>query len=347
MERESFDYRKAGVDIEAGERVVKDIKEMLRSTYRREVLTDIGGFSGLFEFPSQGYNNPVLAAATDGVGTKLKLAFMLNKHDTVGIDAVAMCVNDLIVQGAEPLFFLDYLAMGKLDNAVVKEVISGVAEGCRQAGCALLGGETAEMPGFYSPGEYDLVGFSVGIVDRDKMIEGSSAEPGDAIIGLASSGMHSNGFSLARKVLLEYKGMDLGEYVAELQVTLGEELLRPTKIYVPLVLSLLREFNIKGIANITGGGFELNLPRAFCDNLKAVIDKGSFEVPPIFSLIQREGRVEEKEMYRTFNMGIGMALIVSPKEADNIVQKVKETGWRAWKIGSIMEKEGESPVEFC
>lgn len=284
---ESFDYKKAGVNIDAGEEVVQRIKAMVRTTFRPEVLTDIGGFAGFFRPNLHAFKEPVFAAATDGVGTKLKIAFMLEKHDTVGIDAVAMCVNDLIVQGAEPLFFLDYLAVGKLDVDRATEIIGGVAEGCRRAGCALLGGETAEMPGFYPPGEYDLAGFAVGIAEKEKIITGAHIAPGDILIGVASSGLHSNGFSLVRKVLLEHAGLSLDQFLPELGCTLGEELLKPTIIYVPLILPLLRRYELKGIAHITGGGLELNLPRILPAGVKALLRKKSWEIPPVFSLIQK------------------------------------------------------------
>jgi len=277
------------------------------------------------------------------VGTKLKVAFMLEKHDTIGIDAVAMCVNDLLVQGAYPLFFLDYLAVGKLDLAQVTEIISGVVEGCRLAGCALLGGETAEMPGFYAPGEYDLAGFAVGVVEKEKIITGKSIAPGDVLIGIASNGLHSNGFSLVRKILLEHCGLKLDFSLPGSSCTLGEELLRPTTIYVPLVLPLLEEYNIKGMAHITGGGLELNLPRIFPAGLKGVIQKGCWEIPPIFPFIQECGNVEEREMFRTFNMGIGMVLVVSAESSAGVLRQVNERGGKAWEVGYVAEKEGREP----
>jgi phosphoribosylformylglycinamidine cyclo-ligase len=344
MEGDSFSYKKAGVDIEAGERMVRKIKDMVRSTFRPEVLTEIGGFAGLFK-PNMGrYKEPVFAAATDGVGTKLKLAFMLDKHNTVGIDAVAMCVNDLVVQGAEPLFFLDYLAVGKLEESRSAEIISGVVEGCKMAGCALLGGETAEMPGFYAPGEYDLAGFAVGIVEKEKVITGKNIVPGDILIGLASNGLHSNGFSLVRKILFEHAGLKPEFSPPQFGCSLGEELLRPTFIYVPLVLSLLKEFEIKGIAHITGGGLKLNLPRVFPPNVKGVLHKFSWEIPPIFPFIQELGKVEEEEMYRTFNMGIGMVLVVSPEDSGRVLNRITQSGWKAWEIGSVDDIRGEQAV---
>jgi phosphoribosylformylglycinamidine cyclo-ligase len=344
---ESFDYKKAGVNIDAGEKVVQKIKAMVRTTFRPEVLTDIGGFAGFFRPNLHTFKEPVFAAATDGVGTKLKIAFMLEKHDTVGIDAVAMCVNDLIVQGAEPLFFLDYLAVGKLDVDRATEIIGGVAEGCRQAGCALLGGETAEMPGFYPPGEYDLAGFAVGIAEKEKIITGAHIAPGDILIGVASNGLHSNGFSLVRKVLLEHAGLSLDQFLPELGCTLGEELLKPTIIYVPLILPLLRRYELKGIAHITGGGLELNLPRILPSGVKALLRKKSWEIPPVFPLIQEYGHVEEREMFRTFNMGIGMVLVTAPEISALVLEQIRSKGEKAWEIGLIAEKKGdENGVEI-
>ncbi|NLJ56423.1 MAG: phosphoribosylformylglycinamidine cyclo-ligase [Firmicutes bacterium] len=344
---ESFDYKKAGVDLEAGEKVVDEIKKMVRSTFRPEVLTDLGGFAGLFQPKFSSYRQPVFAAATDGVGTKLKIAFMSGKHDTVGIDAVAMCVNDLVVQGAEPLLFLDYLAVGKIDVSQVKEIVGGVVEGCRQANCTLLGGETAEMPGFYAPGEYDLAGFALGIVDREKIITGESIVPGDRLVGLASSGLHSNGFSLVRKIFFEHAGLAPDFFMPQLGRTLGEELLKPTVIYVPLVLSLLKDFTVKGIAHITGGGLKLNLPRILPAGVKAVIEKDRWTVPPVFPLVQEYGNVPEGEMYRTFNMGIGMVLVVSSQSSGDVLAWIAENGGKAWEIGVIQENDAqEAGVEI-
>lgn len=344
---ESFDYKKAGVDLEAGEKVVNSIKTLVRSTFRPGVLTDLGGFAGLFKPAFSAYRAPVLAAATDGVGTKLKIAFLLGKHDTVGIDAVAMCVNDLLVQGAEPLFFLDYLAVGKMDVSQVMEIVRGVAEGCRQAGCALLGGETAEMPGFYAPGEYDLAGFALGIVEKDKIIDGRQIVPGDVLIGLAANGLHSNGFSLVRKIFLEHAGLSPDLELPQLGSTLGEELLRPTTIYVSLVLPLLQEFTIKGLAHITGGGLKLNLPRVFPAGLRAVVEKERWDIPPIFSLVQKYGNVSEQEMFRTFNMGIGFVLVTSPQSAGPVLKRIKDKGGKAWQIGYLKEcnnRDGKKDV---
>ena len=349
MTEAGFDYKSAGVDIEAGEQVVRDIKDLVRGTFCPEVLTELGGFSGLFQPRNELYREPVLSAATDGVGTKLKLAFEMGIHDTIGIDAVAMCVNDLLAQGAEPLFFLDYLAVGKLDNKTAAEIVRGVAEGCRQAGCALLGGETAEMPGFYPVGEYDLAGFAVGIVEKKKILPRKDMIPGDRLIGLASTGLHSNGFSLVRKVLFDHARLPLKEYSASLGAIPGEELLKPTKIYVPLVLPLLNESKdekdaevsgIKGIAHITGGGITLNLPRILPEGIKAAVLKGSWILPPVFSLIQESGPVREEEMYRTFNMGLGMILVVSSAAAQDVLQKLSQEQWPAMEIGQLEKAEG-------
>ncbi len=339
MAGESFDYKKAGVDIEAAEKMVEGIKGMVWTTFRPGVLTEIGGFAGLFEPDLQLYENPVFAAATDGVGTKLKIAFMLGKHDTVGIDLVAMCVNDLLVQGAAPLFFLDYLAVGKLEHSLVTEIISGVVEGCRQAGCSLLGGETAEMPGFYSEGEYDLAGFAVGIVDKEKIISGQEIAPGDLLLGLSSTGLHSNGYSLVRKVLLEHAGLSLQAQIPGLDTTLGEELLKPTAIYAPLLLPLLQEYKIKGLAHITGGGMGNNLQRVLPVGLRAIVKSGSWEAPAIFPLIQELGNVKEEDMLRTFNMGVGMILVVPPETCAPLLRQIEKKGTAAWEIGLIEEGE--------
>ncbi len=347
MVEERFDYKRAGVDIDAGEKAVDDIKELVRSTHRREVLTEIGGFSGLFRPELGSCRDPVLSAATDGVGTKLKIAFKTGKHDTVGIDAVAMCANDLLVQGAETLFFLDYLAMGRLDNKQLKDIVSGIAEGCRQAECALLGGETAEMPDFYAPGEYDLAGFAVGLVDRNRIIDGKKINAGDVLIGLESSGLHSNGYSLVRKVMLEHAQLSLDDHFPRLDCTLGEELLRPTLIYVPLILPLLKEYEIKGMVHITGGGLEMNLPRVFPDNVKAVINKESWHIPSIFKFVQELGNIEEREMFRTFNMGIGMVLVVSEFESEMILTHINQEGWNGQLVGYMdQRKKGEAGVIF-
>lgn len=332
---EEMNYKEAGVDIEAGEAVVNRIKGLARATFRPEVLQELGGFGGLFALQAGQYDSPVLVAGCDGVGTKLKLAFALDKHDTVGEDCVAMCVNDILVQGAEPLFFLDYLAVGKLDPEEVEQVIAGVSRGCLKAGCALLGGETAEMPGFYRPGEYDLAGFAVGVVEREKIIDGSRIKPGDVIIGLASSGLHSNGYSLARKVLLEKSGLDLQERPAQLKTTLAEELLRPTRIYVEEVLPLMRKYPVKGAVHVTGGGLPGNLPRILPAGSGVELFEGSWPVPAVFKLISDLGPVKKEEMYRTFNMGIGYALISAPDHVDLLISELDAKGIEAWPLGRI------------
>ncbi|WP_029917726.1 phosphoribosylformylglycinamidine cyclo-ligase [Pelobacter seleniigenes] len=338
-------YKDAGVDIAAGNHFVNLIKPLVKKTSRPEVLTDIGGFGGLFSLNSNKYQRPVLVAATDGVGTKLKLAFLLEKHDTVGIDLVAMCVNDIIVQGAEPLFFLDYLATAKLEPEKAVEILKGIAEGCKQANCALLGGETAEMPGMYAGEEYDLAGFSVGVVDNDKIIDGSTITKGDQIIGIASSGLHSNGFSLARKIFLETLKLDLTATPAGLDKPLGDILLEPTRIYVKSILNLLRDFNIKGIAHITGGGLLENIPRILPKHCKAVIEKDSWSKPAIFEMLREGGNIPEHEMYRTFNYGIGMILVVPGKDCEDIIGRLAGLGDQAQVIGEIVPAE-EPVVEL-
>jgi phosphoribosylformylglycinamidine cyclo-ligase len=332
---EYIDYRRAGVDIGAGEAAVERIKGLARSTYRKGVLQDLGGFGGLFALDLKKYRRPVLVAGCDGVGTKLKVAFAAGRHNTVGIDCVAMCVNDLLVQGAEPLFFLDYLAVGKLFPEQVEEIVAGVARGCRMAGCALLGGEMAEMPGFYPQGEYDLAGFAVGIVEEEELIDGSAIAPGDVLIGLASTGLHSNGYSLARKVLLEKAGLSLEETPEGLGGPLGEELLKPTCIYVPYILPLLKKYKIKGMAHITGGGLPGNIPRILPPGTRAVLHRGSWPVNPIFKLIQELGPVSRDEMYRTFNMGLGYVLVAAKELSGPIIEDLRKAGISAWITGHI------------
>ncbi len=334
-EKEQATYRDAGVDIDAGNRFVDRIRPLVKSTFRPEVKTDIGGFGGLFSLHAEKYQNPVLVSSTDGVGTKLKIAFSLDRHDTVGIDLVAMCVNDIIVQGAEPLFFLDYLACGNLSVEKSYQILQGISEGCRQAGCALIGGETAEMPGMYSEGEYDLAGFTVGVVDNAKIIDGSSVTVGDRVIAIASSGVHSNGFSLVRKVLLGNHPERLKDFIPELGRTLGEELLTPTRIYVKTILNLMRDFTLKGMAHITGGGLVENLPRVLPKNCRALLNRGSWEIPPIFDLIRREGNIDEAEMVRVFNLGVGMVLVVPKEQAEDILQRLNGLREKAFLIGEI------------
>lgn len=329
-------YKQAGVDIAAGNEAVERMKKHVKKTFRPEVLTGLGGFGGLFSLNKDKYEEPVLVSGTDGVGTKLKLAFALDKHDTIGIDAVAMCVNDVVVTGAEPLFFLDYLACGKLIPERIEAIVSGVAEGCRQAGCALIGGETAEMPGMYPAGEYDIAGFTVGIVDRPKAIDGSTIAPGDAVIGLASSGVHSNGYSLVRRLLLEEKGYAYGDRLPELEgKTLGEVLIEPTRIYVKPVLKLLESVKIKGMAHITGGGFIENIPRVLPEGVNVDIEPGSWPVHPIFKLMQRDGNISDRDMFTTFNNGIGMVLVVPREQAEQAVAIAKENGEQAYVIGKV------------
>jgi len=335
-------YKDAGVDIDAGDLFVSKIKPYVKSTFRPEVLTDIGGFGGLFALKK--YKEPVLVSGTDGVGTKLKIAFLTKKHDTVGIDLVAMCVNDIIVQGAEPLFFLDYFATGKLKPKEHANIIKGIAEGCRQSGCALIGGETAEMPSFYGNDEYDLAGFAVGVVEKKKIIDGSRIKPGDKLIGLASSGLHSNGYSLARKVLLEEAGYSLRKNVPGLGRPLGEVLLTPTRIYAKTILALMREFDLRGMAHITGGGITENTPRMLPKGAQALIVKDTWDIHPIFSLIQEKAGVDDHEMYRDFNMGIGMIMAVPAKQADAVMKRAQKLGERAYLIGEIVK--GKQVVKY-
>lgn len=341
--KEQITYKDAGVDIEAGYEAVKKMRSAVKSTFNAGVLADIGGFGGLFALDKEAYEEPVLVSGTDGVGTKLRLAFLQDKHDTIGIDAVAMCVNDIVVQGAKPLFFLDYLAVGKLVPDRVADIVKGVAEGCRQAGAALIGGETAEMPGFYPVYEYDVAGFAVGVVDKKKIINGQSIKPGDQLIGIASSGLHSNGFSLVRKVLLEVAQVPLNDYNADLGKTLGEELLTPTKIYVKTVLALLERYNLKGLAHITGGGLIENVPRTLPEGVQAEIKSGSWPVLPVFKLIQEKGNIPWEEMLKTFNLGIGMVLVVASEDKDDIMSELALLGEKAYHIGEI--KAGEDKIK--
>jgi len=342
-----FSYKEAGVDIEKADAFVQMIRPMVESTFRPEVLTKIGGFAGCLSLNLERYKKPVLVSSTDGVGTKLKIAFLMDRHDTVGIDLVAMCVNDIIVCGAKPLFLLDYFATSKLDPQKASKVIEGIVKGCLEAECSLIGGETAEMPGFYQEGEYDLAGFVVGIVEDSQLIDGSDVTVGDKLIGLASSGLHSNGYSLVRKILLEHHRMDLYQRMDELGGILGEELLRPTKIYVKPVLNLIRDFHVSGIAHITGGGITGNLPRVIPKGCKAIIHRGTWEVPPIFNLLKERGEISEEEMLRTFNNGIGMILIVKHKEAEEILSRLHSMGEKAFLIGEIAKAEvDELSIEY-
>ncbi|HHV38866.1 MAG TPA: phosphoribosylformylglycinamidine cyclo-ligase [Tepidimicrobium sp.] len=341
----SITYKDAGVDKEAGYRQVQLIKDMIRRTHTDGVISDIGGFSGLFQLDSERYKRPVLVAGTDGVGTKLKIAFMMDKHHTIGEDCVAMCVNDVLCQGAKPLFFLDYVATGKLVPEKMAKVVEGVANGCIKGGCALIGGETAEMPEFYKEDEYDLAGFCVGVVDRDNIIDGRNVVEGDIVIGLPSSGIHSNGYSLVRKIVFEKMGMVVDEFIPELDCTIGEELLKPTRIYTKAVLPLLEEFDIRGIVHITGGGFYENIPRIVPDGLMAKIDVAAIDRPKIFDLLQEWGNITTREMYSTFNMGIGMILIVGREWKRDIVSRLQERDEDFVILGQI--EKGEKKVELC
>lgn len=333
-------YEQSGVNLEAGYEVVKRIGKHVASTQRPGCMGGIGSFGGMFDLGSLGYKHPILVSGTDGVGTKLKLAFSTGENSTVGIDAVAMCVNDVLAQGAEPLLFLDYVAVGKNNPAVVESIVSGVAEGCRQAGCALVGGETAEMPGMYAEGEYDIAGFTVGVVERDRLIDGSRIEYGDILIGIASSGVHSNGFSLVRKIVADNK-LDYNTiYNFTEGETLGKWLLRPTMIYVRPILKLLKEVEVHGIAHITGGGFDENIPRILKAGQGVVIEKGSWEILPVFKELQRLGNIPEREMYNVFNMGIGMVVAINPDSASKALEILTECGLKASVIGRITEGEG-------
>lgn len=328
----SLSYRDAGVDIDAGNALVDRIKPLARATMRPGVLTDVGGFGGLFGIDTGQYPDPVLVSGTDGVGTKLKLAFEMDKHDTIGIDLVAMCVNDIVVQGAEPLFFLDYFATGKLSQYQAAAVIKGISDGCVQSGCALLGGETAEMPGMYDAGEYDLAGFTVGIVNRDQIIDGSTIKDGDVILGLASTGPHSNGYSLVRKIIAAGQH-DLSQAFGD--STLGETLLAPTRLYVKPLLNLFREIPVSGLAHITGGGLTENLPRVMPENTVANIDSQAWQWPEIFNWLQQEGNVETSEMYRTFNCGIGMCIIIDKNHVEQAMAILNKQGETCYRIGEI------------
>jgi len=340
-------YKDAGVDIAAGNSFVNMIKPLVKSTFRPEVMAEIGGFGGLFSLNTAKYRNPVLVSGTDGVGTKLKIAFMADQHDTVGIDLVAMCVNDIVVQGAEPLFFLDYLATGRLLPEKAASIVKGIAEGCRQAGCALIGGETAEMPGFYADGEYDLAGFSVGVVERDQIIDGSGISVGNRLIGIASSGLHSNGYSLARKLIFERMGLVIDSELPGTGQTVAEALLMPTRIYIRSILNLFKDFSINGIAHITGGGLLENIPRVLPPGCRAAINLGSWERPVLFDILADAGNVEQSEMYRTFNMGIGMVLAVAAGEAEDVLDRLHGLDERAWIIGEITAApDGADGVEL-
>ena len=342
---EELTYKKAGVDIDEGDRFVRLISPMVKKTFRPEVMTDIGSFGALFKLDTSKYKDPVLVSGTDGVGTKLKVAFMMKKHDTVGIDLVAMCVNDILTLGAEPLFFLDYFATGKLHADKAKDIVKGIADGCRESGCALIGGETAEMPGFYDEDEYDLAGFAVGAVDRDNVVDGSKVEAGDALIGIASSGLHSNGYSLARKVFFDAARFTIDQRLPELGATVGEALLAPTRIYVKAYNALKDKVAIRGMAHITGGGIVGNLPRILREGLTAVIRHDSWTVPPIFELIRKLGKVPDDDMKKTFNMGIGYVIVVPKEDSELSVSLLNQYDFHAYHIGFI-EKGGKEAIRY-
>jgi phosphoribosylformylglycinamidine cyclo-ligase len=340
-------YAEAGVDIDAGNQFVKLIKPLVAQTFKSGVKTDIGGFAGVYSLNTQNIKNPMLVTSTDGVGTKLKIAFMLDKHDTVGIDLVAMCVNDIMVQGATPLFMLDYIAMGKLDTEKAVQIISGIVAGCKEADCSLIGGETAEMPGFYPRGEYDLAGFVVGLADNDQLLDSSEIAVGHQLIGIGSTGLHSNGYSLVRKIFFEQLKMSVEDYVEEFGRTLGEELLTPTRIYAKPIRNMSRDFRITGIAHITGGGLTDNLPRILPEQCKAVINTSSWTPPPVFQYLQKAGRLSFVEMMRTFNNGLGLIMVVNDDDAGEALSRLKAMGETAYHIGSVESRhDKEEPIQF-
>lgn len=344
-DKKQLTYADAGVDIDAGNKAVELMKESVRSTYRSEVMGDLGGFGGLFALNIAKYREPVLVSGTDGVGTKLKLAFMADKHDTIGQDAVAMCVNDILVQGAEPLFFLDYIAVDKVDADKVAAIVKGVAEACRESGCALIGGETAEMAGFYAAGEYDIAGFCVGVVDKSRMITGAKVRAGDELLGLPSSGLHSNGFSLVRKICFEKMAYSMDTFVPEFGRNLGEELLTPTRLYPKLCLPLIEKFDIHAMVHITGGGFYENIPRILPDGCDAEVDTEAWEVPAVFRKLQEWGNVSWQEMYRTFNMGVGMVLVIDADEAYAVKEHLRSVGETFYELGSIIPGSGKTVMK--
>jgi phosphoribosylformylglycinamidine cyclo-ligase len=334
-------YKDAGVDIDKADAFIKSIRPLVKATYRTGVLGEIGAFGGMFHLGADRYRDPVLVSATDGVGTKLKIATLMNRHDTIGIDLVAMCANDIVVHGATPLFFLDYLAMGELSPEIATLIIEGITHGCRQARCSLIGGETAEMPGIYQPGDYDLAGFVVGVVERDAIIDGSTIGVGHRIIGLASSGLHSNGYSLVRQVLFERHRLHVDDEIPELGGPLGEELLKPTRIYVETVLNLLRDFPLSGICHVTGGGLTDNLPRILPKSCQAVIKKQSWPVPPIFHLLRDRGNISEDEMLRTFNNGIGLVLVVAEDHEAEVMLRLQGLNEQGYIIGEVVGRKND------
>lgn len=340
-----MDYRQSGVDIDAGNEVVRRIRQMARSTFTPQVLSEIGSFGGLFSLDPRAHPDPVLVASADGVGTKLKVAFMAQRHDTVGEDLVNHCVNDILVQGAEPLFFLDYLATGSLAPDVAEQIVTGIARGCRENGCALLGGETAEMPGFYAQGEYDIAGFIVGVVSRARLIDGRRAQAGDALIGLASSGLHTNGYSLARRIAFETQGLGVGDRVPELGMTVGDALLAPHRSYLRVVRPLLPKDQVKAMAHITGGGITDNLPRLLPEHVGARIETRAWDVPALFQWLQRAGSVPIEDMRRTFNMGIGLILVVAPNDAESVLSQLKDAGETGARVIGELEA-GEKRVRY-
>ncbi|MFS0645736.1 phosphoribosylformylglycinamidine cyclo-ligase [Siminovitchia sp. 179-K 8D1 HS] len=333
-------YRKAGVNIEAGYQTVEKIKKHVKRTERIGVMGQLGGFGGAFDLSQLNLKEPVLVSGTDGVGTKLKLAFMMDRHDTIGIDCVAMCVNDVVVQGAEPLYFLDYIACGKAVPDKIEQIVRGIADGCEMAGCALIGGETAEMPGLYDENEYDLAGFTVGACEKSALITGELIDEGDVLIGLASNGIHSNGYSLVRKIFFEDNPFSIDEKLPELDVTLGEELLKPTRIYVKQIVAALLQFEIKGMAHITGGGFIENIPRMLPEGMGAEINNGSWPILPIFAALEKYGELKKEEMFNIFNMGIGLVVAVDQEDAEKAVRFFMEQGEKAYKIGKVIKGEG-------
>jgi phosphoribosylformylglycinamidine cyclo-ligase len=340
-------YAQAGVDIDAGNLFVKQIQSVVSKSFRPGVITNIGGFAGLFSLNLQNIKNPVLVASTDGVGTKLKIAFMMDKHDTVGLDLVAMCVNDILVQGANPLFLLDYIATSKLDVEKTVKIVKGIVAGCEEAECSLIGGETAEMPDFYQEGEYDLAGFVVGLADNDQLLDGSEVAVGHQLIGIASSGLHSNGYSLARKIFFDRLKMSVSDYVEDFGRTLGEELLTPTRIYAKTIKNVRRDFRISGIAHITGGGLIDNIPRILPEQCKVVINTSTWTIPPIFQFLREAGKLSFRDMTRTFNCGLGMTIIVNGDDTDEALSRLQAMGETAYHVGEVAPRtEEEEPIQF-